>query len=128
MDFYLDAVTHLTAGTKTHTTGFPVKELEIIVSQKTGQSNVVIDRLSLGVSDGTYQICDTLYNDNTATGSGDQKYLDRIVNVKERVSGTVSNVLIAVVDQSIAPWTPTTVSYIVTVPNGNYQLTVKARG
>lgn len=128
MNYYLDAVTYLSTGIKAINTGFPVKELEILVTQKTGESNVNLVRSSQGVSDGTYQLCHTQYMDGTATGAGAKRFTDRIVNVRERQSGTVNDVLVAVIDDTLAPWDSTNAYIIITTANPNYQLTIKARG
>lgn len=125
---YLDAVSHGTTGTKTFTCGFPPKKLTVYCGPKFSETNKDITRSSHGVSDGTYQFCDSQYSDGTATGSGPLRHLDRIVHVRDRVSGTVSVRTSAIVDQTVAPWTATTCSYIVTVADPNFQYWVEIEG
>lgn len=127
MNYFVTAVTHITTGTKTITCGFQPKGLRITASQRsTNLDNLV--RQSVGMSDGTNQVCSSQFYDGSS-GGGPLRYIDRIASVRNRVSGTVTEVHAAHVDQSVAAWTATEVKYIVdTADSSGYQYQVEVWG
>lgn len=127
MNYFVTAVSHGTTGTKTIPCGFQPKGIRITASQRSTNSDNLV-RQSIGMSDGTNQVCSSQYYDGTASGAGPQRYIDRIVSVRNRVSGTVQEVSAAHVDQSVAAWTATEAKYIVDTADSAYQYQVEVWG
>ena len=125
MPYFVTALTHSTSGAKSVTCGFQPKGLRITASQRsTNNDNLV--RESVGMSDGTNQVCTSQFYDGGTGGSGTNgvgplKFIDRVVSVRDRSGGIVSEVAAAHVDTSVAPWTSTAVGYVVDIGNSSYQ-------
>lgn len=122
MNYLRSTITHSTTGVKTWTVGFQAKEVELVVTPAPG-STISDPRWSVGVTDGTNQVCDhvAVYPSNRRQ----ERYTDRMASVWEYNggTGTWTEVFKATFDSI----TSTEVKYNVVTASANYQVHRKAR-
>lgn len=121
MAYFLTTVSHSTTGVKTINVGFQPISARITAGNKTGVADNCA-RKTTGVTDGTNQICDVEYLDTTS-GYTD-RFSDRLVSVRERVAGTITEVVRANFDS----FTATELKYNVTTANVNFQFLIEVDG
>lgn len=122
MGYFLTTISHNTTGTKSITVPAQPLGLRITTSKKTSVTQNFA-HMSMGVSDGTNQVCDAFFQDTTVGST--QRSSTKIVSVLENSAGTVTEVCAAHVDNATAAWTATAVKYIVDTANVNYQFLVE---
>lgn len=123
--YFVATSSYNSVGTKTINVGFQPAGIRITVGQKTSTSQTFI-HLSDGVSDGTTQRVDSVYQD--ASGSQTIRSNSKIVSHYERVSGTLTEKVAAHIDTSTAPWTSTDVAFIVDTADVGYQFRIEVWG
>lgn len=132
MNYFHTVAAYGTTGTKTINVGFQPRGMRITSAQRsTNNDNLV--RSSDGKSDGTTQSCQSQYYDGSSGGSGlaavgPLNFIDRIVSMRNRSAGTVSEVFSAHIDSSTAPWTSTEVKFIIDIATSAYPITIEVWG
>lgn len=121
MAYFLETVTHSSAGLKTRTVGFQPTALRITIGKKVGVTMNAIQQ-SVGVTDGVNQMCDSLYGDTS--GLSTKRDLAKIASQWEKVGGVWTEVISASFDS----FTATEVKYNVTTGNVNYQFQLEVWG
>lgn len=122
MPYYNTSITPNTVTTYTISCGFQPTALKITVGAKNGSD--VTAHQSVGQCDNSgYSTCNTFFQDGT--GSKTFAYTDRLVSIRERVAGTVTEVGKATFNS----FTATQAKFNVTVAAGtNYQYHVEVWG
>lgn len=119
MNYLLGTISHSTTGIKTITCGFQPLGARITAGPINGGSTVT--RQSLGVTDGTTQVCDAFYQSDLR---GKQNRLTEMVHVYDW-NGT------AFIDKVVATFssfTATEFKYNVTTADVNYQFQIEVWG
>lgn len=74
--------------------GFQPSYVRFTVSQKNGTTESFV-HFSEGFTDGTNQSCHSLFYDGGSPAGSTQQYTDRLIDLKARVSGTLTDILVA---------------------------------
>lgn len=118
MSYFAGTATYGT-GSKSVNVGFTPAWFRITVGPRVSTTEVS-PRTSLGWTDGTNQWCHSTFSDST--GREQIAYSDRIVSQRERVSGTITEVLRA----NFVSFSGTTVNFDVITSPGTYRFYLEA--
>lgn len=118
MAYFLGSTSHNTTGVKTITVGFQPIGVRITTGPNGGSESAA--HQSVGVTDGTNSVCDSLFQD--ATRGKSDRFSDRLVSVWEWNGAAFTEVCKATFDS----FTATQLKYNVTTANVNYQFKIEA--
>lgn len=119
MSYFIETISHPSTGLKTRTIGFQPTGVRITVSQKTSTAQTMAHK-SVGISDGTNQICDTFYADGNYAKT--ERFNDRLVSHIEH--NGVS--FVEKVRANLDSFTATELKYNVITADVNYQFLIEA--
>lgn len=120
MAYYLTTISHSTTGVKTRTPGFQPIGARITVAAKSGGETYA--HKSIGITDGTNQICDSFFQD--ATRGKSDRYTDRLISQWEWNGAA----FVEKVRVDFDSFTATEFKYNVVTADVNYQLLVEVWG
>lgn len=121
LSFLRDTITHSTTGVKTMTVGFQPVEAQLVVAPAPG-TTFTNARRSLGITDGTNQVCDSDTEETTRIFQ--RRYSDRMISISEW-NGTAWAETFKITFDS---FTATEFKYNVNVGNANFQVHRIVRG
>lgn len=121
MAYFQTTVSHSSTGVKTISPGFTPLAAEFVVSQK-NPTTENFSHLSLGCTDGTTQIYNSIFQDTT--GGSSVQGTDHLVRHRVRSGGTIIDKLVWDLDS----FTATDVKYNVVTADVGYPVTVKIWG
>jgi len=122
MAYFLTTASYGVTGVKTVTCGFQPLAARITVGSKTGGQTYA--HKSVGVTDGTNQVCDWWYQD--ATRGNTNRNSDRMVNQVEWDSGT--SAWVTKTRSNFDSFTATEFKHNVVTADSNYQYLIEVWG
>lgn len=121
MAYFQETVSHNSTGVKTRTIGFQPVSARITLGQKTSTAQTMAHK-SVGVTDGTNQVCDTFFADGTRAKT--ERFSDRLVSHIEH-DGTN---YVEKVRANFDSFTPTELKYNVITADVGYQFLIEVWG